>query len=71
MLVAIRNRAMKFLSPTDYLNWPSFAERICFAHNAVPHESLGLTSPFEMDFGTAPSPLSLPLSRYSSSRPPK
>jgi hypothetical protein len=48
------NRAMKFLSPTDYLNWPSFAQRICFAHNAVPHESLGLTFPFEMDFGTAP-----------------
>jgi transposase InsO family protein len=48
------NRAMKFLSPTDYLNWPSFAQRICFAHDAVPHESLGLTAPFEMDFGAPP-----------------
>jgi transposase InsO family protein len=48
------NRAMKFLSPSDYLNWPSFAQRICFAHNAVPHESLGLTAPFEMDFGSPP-----------------
>ncbi len=48
------NRAMKFLSPTDYLIWPSFAQRICFAHNAVPHESLGLTAPFEMDYGAPP-----------------
>jgi transposase InsO family protein len=48
------NRAMKFLSPSDYLNWPSFAQRICFAYNAVPHESLGLTSPFEMDYGAPP-----------------
>jgi hypothetical protein len=45
---------MKFLSPTDYLNWPSFAQRIFFAHNAVPHESLGLTAPFEMDYGAPP-----------------
>ena len=25
------NRAMKFLSPTDYERWPSFAQRICYA----------------------------------------
>jgi hypothetical protein len=25
------NRAMKYLSPSDYVLWPSFAQRICFA----------------------------------------
>jgi transposase InsO family protein len=45
------NRAMKFLSPSDYLQWPRFAQRICFAHNSVPHETLGSLSPFEMDHG--------------------
>jgi transposase InsO family protein len=48
------NRAMRFLSPADYLNWPRFAQRISFAHNSVAHESLGLISPFEMDHGTPP-----------------
>jgi hypothetical protein len=48
------NRAMKFLSPADYLVWPSFAQRICFAYNSVPHDSIAAVSPFEMDFGTAP-----------------
>jgi hypothetical protein len=48
------NRAMKFLSPSDYLHWPSFAQRICFAYNTVPHESLANISPFEMDFGSPP-----------------
>jgi hypothetical protein len=45
------NRSMKFLSPSEYLVWPSFAQRICFAYYAVPHESLAFVSPFEMDFG--------------------
>jgi hypothetical protein len=44
--------SMKFLSPSDYLLWPSFAQRICFSYNSVPHESLAGTSPFEMDYGT-------------------
>ncbi len=48
------NRAMRFLSPSDYLNWPRFSQRICFAYNSVAHESLGLISPFEMDHGTPP-----------------
>jgi transposase InsO family protein len=48
------NRAMKFLSPTDYEHWPSFAQRICYAYNNVPHESLGDVSPLEMDFGASP-----------------
>jgi hypothetical protein len=48
------NRAMKFLSPTDYERWPSFSQRICFAYNSVLHESIGHVSPLEMDFG-APS----------------
>jgi hypothetical protein len=45
------NRAMKFLSPSDYSNWPAFRQRICFAYNSVPHDSLEQVSPFEMDFG--------------------
>jgi hypothetical protein len=45
---------MKFLSPSDYLNWPAFAQRICFAYNAAPHESLADISPFEMDCGAPP-----------------
>ena len=45
---------MKFLSPSDYLVWPSFTQRICFAYHAVPHESLASVSPFEMDYGSSP-----------------
>jgi transposase InsO family protein len=48
------NRAMRFLSPSDYLNWPRFAQRICFAYSCVPHDSIGGISPFEMDHGTPP-----------------
>jgi len=48
------NRAMRFLSPADYLNWPRFAQRISFAYNSVGHESIGLITPFEMDHGTPP-----------------
>jgi hypothetical protein len=48
------NRSMKFLSPADYLVWPSFAQRICFAYNSVPHDSLAAVSPFEMDCGAPP-----------------
>jgi hypothetical protein len=46
------NLSMKFLSPSDYhLVWPSFAQRICFAYNSVPHDSLATVSPLEMDYG--------------------
>jgi hypothetical protein len=48
------NRAMKFLSSSDYLVWPSFTQRICFAYNAVSHASIADISPFEMDYGTPP-----------------
>ncbi len=48
------NRCMKLLSPTEYLNWPSFSQRICFAHNSVSHESLGGLCPFDLDFGSPP-----------------
>jgi transposase InsO family protein len=57
------NRSMKFLSPSEYLAWPTFAQRICFAYNAVPHESIASVSPFEMDFGAAP------VSAFCTSRP--
>jgi hypothetical protein len=46
---------MKFLSPADYLQWPSFAQRICYAYNSIiPHESNANVSPLEMDFRTPP-----------------
>ncbi len=35
---------MRFLFPSDYLNWPRFAQRIFFAYNSVAHDSLGLIS---------------------------
>ncbi len=38
------NRAMRFLSPSDYPNWLRFAKRICFAYNSDSHESIGLIS---------------------------
>jgi hypothetical protein len=41
---------MRYLSPSQYLNWPLYAQRIVFAYNSVPHESIGHISPFEMDF---------------------
>ncbi len=37
--------AMKFLSPSDYVKWPFFAQWICFAYNSVPHETLGHVAP--------------------------
>jgi transposase InsO family protein len=46
------NRCMKLLSPSEYLQWPSFSQRICFAYNSVSHESLGGPCPFEMDYGS-------------------
>jgi transposase InsO family protein len=48
------NRCMKLLSPAEYLNWPLFSQRICFAYNSAPHESLGGLCPFELDFGSPP-----------------
>jgi hypothetical protein len=48
------NRCMKLLSPDEYLHWPLFSQRICFAHNSVSHESLGGLCPFSMDFGSPP-----------------
>jgi hypothetical protein len=43
------NRCIRFLSPTQYLQWPLYAQRICYAYNATPHASLGNISPNEMD----------------------
>jgi hypothetical protein len=55
------NRAMRYLSPSQYANWPQYAQRIVFAYNSVPHESIGQLSPFEMDFASPPkSPFSPP-----------
>jgi hypothetical protein len=48
------NRSMRYLSPSQYTQWPKFAQRICFAYNSVPHESIGQLSPFEMDFAAPP-----------------
>ena len=51
---------MKLLSPSEYLRWPSFLQRICFAYNSVSHESLGGPCPFAMDFGSPPVSLFVP-----------
>jgi hypothetical protein len=51
------NRAMRYLSPSQYRNWPIYAQRIVFAYNSVPHDSIGQLSPNEMDFA---SPLQSP-----------
>jgi hypothetical protein len=48
------NRSMRYLSQTQYTQWPQFAQRICFAYNSVPHDSIGHISPFEMDFAAPP-----------------
>ncbi len=48
---------MRSLSPSQYNNWPTYAQRIVFAYNSVPHESIDHLSPNEMDFA---SPLQSP-----------
>jgi hypothetical protein len=48
------NRAMRYLTPSQYSTWPLFAQRICFAYNSVSHDSLAQLSPFEMDFAAPP-----------------
>jgi transposase InsO family protein len=48
------NRSMRYLSPSQYLTWPLYAQRICYAYNSVPHDSIGQLSPFEMDFAAPP-----------------
>ena len=45
---------MRYLSQTQYQQWPQYAQRICFAYNSVPHDSIGQLSPFEMDFAAPP-----------------
>jgi hypothetical protein len=45
---------MRYLAPSQYANWPRYAQRIVFAYNSVSHESLGTISPFEMDFASPP-----------------
>jgi transposase InsO family protein len=56
------NRCMRFLTPTQYQEWPVYAQRICFAYNSVPHAALDDISPYEMDFGIAPtSPFAPPV----------
>jgi hypothetical protein len=51
------NKAMRYLSPSQYNNWPTYAQRIVFAYNSVPHGSIGNLSPNEIDFA---SPLQSP-----------
>jgi hypothetical protein len=43
---------MRYLSPSQYSVWPTYAQRICFAYNSVAHASLSQLSPFEMDFAS-------------------
>jgi len=46
------NRCMRILSPAMYLNWPLYAQRICWAYNTASQVGLGDNSPFELDHGT-------------------
>ena len=48
------NRSMRYLSPSQYSHWPAYAQRICYAYNSVPHDSIAHLSPFEMDFASPP-----------------
>jgi hypothetical protein len=48
------NRAMRYLSQSQYETWPLYAQRICYAYNSVPHDSIAQLSPFEMDFAFPP-----------------
>jgi hypothetical protein len=60
------NRAMRYLSPSQYDTWHLYAQRICYAYNSVPHDSIGQLSPFEMDFAFPPnSPFGPPDSALS------
>ncbi len=45
---------MRYLSPSQYSHWPAYAQRICYAYNSVPHDSIAHLSPFEMDFASPP-----------------
>jgi hypothetical protein len=72
------NRCMRFLNPTQYLQWPLYAQRICYAYNSTPHASIGNTSPNEMDSGlplTSPfappaPPLNIPVDVNAPALPP-
>jgi hypothetical protein len=45
---------MRYLSQSQYETWPLYAQRICYAYNSVPHDSIAQLSPFEMDFAFPP-----------------
>jgi hypothetical protein len=45
---------MRYLSPSQYATWPVYAQQIVFAYSSVPHETLGIISPFEMNFEGPP-----------------
>ena len=54
------NRCLRILSPAQYLDWPRYAQRICWAYNTAAQAGLGDYSPFELDHGTQPrSPFTL------------
>jgi hypothetical protein len=42
---------MRLLPDDHYLQWPSFASRICYAYNTASHSSIGDISPFEVYYG--------------------
>jgi hypothetical protein len=52
---------MRYLSPSQYLVWPLYAQRICFAYNSVSHESIAQLWTSQLDFASPPnSPFSPP-----------
>jgi hypothetical protein len=43
---------MRMLSDDQYRRWPRYASRIVFAYRTAAHSSLGMVSPYELQYGT-------------------
>jgi hypothetical protein len=46
------NRCMRMLSDDQYRHWPRYASRIVFAYRTAAHQSIGMISPYEIQYGT-------------------
>ena len=46
------NRCMRMLSDDQYRRWPRYASQIVFAYRTAAHSSLGMLSPYELQYGT-------------------
>ena len=45
------NRCMRMLSDDQYRHWPRYASRIVFAYRTAAHQSIGMISPYEIQYG--------------------